>query len=278
MISGWLIDSNTLNGFMKRQSKGIHHKCEILYGLVEKQQVTSKSGFRSQRNIGIETKCWFGWLYFWETGLYWILRGPNYILGFPGGSDSKESACNVGDPGSIPGSGRSPGEGNGNPLQQSWLENPIDRDCLAGYSPWGCKESDTTEWLSLSITSQGSSARQGWGSCWWVLYCLIHGEGHWPLDEGHLSDPQERTTMYFWKATQNPVHPLVFGEKICSYRPKPHLKDGPVNSNRRCFCHWTGLKLEDGPQHLEMSQLCHLLSMEAWGCGFTYLSLFCHPS
>ena len=42
---------------MKRQSKGIHHKCEILYGLVEKQQVMSKSGFRSQRNIGIETKC-----------------------------------------------------------------------------------------------------------------------------------------------------------------------------------------------------------------------------
>ena len=46
-------------------------------------------------------------------------------LGFPGGSDSKESACDVGDLGSIPGSGRSPGEGNGNPLQYSCLENPI---------------------------------------------------------------------------------------------------------------------------------------------------------
>ena len=44
-------------------------------------------------------------------------------LGFPGGSDGKESACNTGDPGSIPGSGRSPGEGNGNPLQYSCLEN-----------------------------------------------------------------------------------------------------------------------------------------------------------
>ena len=44
----------------------------------------------------------------------------------PGGSDSKASACNVGDPGSIPGSGRSPGEGNGNPLQHSCLENPMD--------------------------------------------------------------------------------------------------------------------------------------------------------
>ena len=46
---------------------------------------------------------------------------------FPGGSDSKESACIAGDPGSIPGLGRSPGEGNGNPLQHSCLENPMDR-------------------------------------------------------------------------------------------------------------------------------------------------------
>ena len=45
---------------------------------------------------------------------------------FPGGSVGKESACNVGDPGSIPGSGISPGEGNGNPLQYSCLENPMD--------------------------------------------------------------------------------------------------------------------------------------------------------
>ena len=46
---------------------------------------------------------------------------------FPGGSDGKESACNAGDPGSIPGSGRSFGEGNGNPLQYSCLENSMDR-------------------------------------------------------------------------------------------------------------------------------------------------------
>ena len=51
----------------------------------------------------------------------------NNKLGFPGGSDGKESACNVGDPGLIPGSGRSPGEGNGNPLQYSCLENFMDR-------------------------------------------------------------------------------------------------------------------------------------------------------
>ena len=49
-------------------------------------------------------------------------------MGFPGGSDGTVSACNAGDPGSIPGLGRSPGEGStGNPLQHSWLENPMDR-------------------------------------------------------------------------------------------------------------------------------------------------------
>ena len=51
------------------------------------------------------------------------LRPPH----FPGGSDGKESSCNAGDPGSIPGSGRSPGEENGNPLQNSCLGNPLDR-------------------------------------------------------------------------------------------------------------------------------------------------------
>ena len=49
------------------------------------------------------------------------------LLGFPGGSDGEESACNEGDLGSIPGLGRPPGEGNGNPLQYSFLENPMDR-------------------------------------------------------------------------------------------------------------------------------------------------------
>ena len=48
-------------------------------------------------------------------------------MGFPGGSDGKTSAYNVGDPGSVPGLGRCPGEGNGSPLQYSCLENPMDR-------------------------------------------------------------------------------------------------------------------------------------------------------
>ena len=49
-------------------------------------------------------------------------------MGFPGGSDGKASACNAEDPGSIPGSGKIPGEGNGNPLQYPCLENPMDEE------------------------------------------------------------------------------------------------------------------------------------------------------
>ena len=70
------------------------------------------------------------------------------ITGFPGDSDGEESACNVGDLGSIPGSGRFPGEGNGYPLQYSCLGIHGQRS-LAGYSPWDHKESDTTEQLTV---------------------------------------------------------------------------------------------------------------------------------
>ena len=66
---------------------------------------------------------------------------------FPGGSEVKASACNVGDLGSIPGSVRSPGEGNGTPLQYSCLENPMDGGALEGTVHRGRKESDTTERL-----------------------------------------------------------------------------------------------------------------------------------
>ena len=55
------------------------------------------------------------------------------------------NSANAGDAGSIPGSGSSPGEGNGSPLQYSCLENSHGQRSLAGYSPWGRKESDTTE-------------------------------------------------------------------------------------------------------------------------------------
>ena len=71
--------------------------------------------------------------YYWQQFIYFTgsLRNIHYIMYitmFPGGSEVKASASNVGDPGLIPGSGRSPGEGNGNPLQYSCLENPMDRE------------------------------------------------------------------------------------------------------------------------------------------------------
>ena len=65
-------------------------------------------------------------------------RFPSSLPGEPG----KESACNAGDLGSVPGSGRSLGGGHGNPLQYSILENPHRQKSLAGYRPWGRKESD----------------------------------------------------------------------------------------------------------------------------------------
>ena len=72
-----------------------------------------------------------------------------YLMGFPGGSDGKESACNVGDLGLIPGLGRSPGGGYSNPLQYSCLENPHAPRSLVGYSPWAA-ESDMTDRLSTA--------------------------------------------------------------------------------------------------------------------------------
>ena len=76
-------------------------------------------------------------------------RGVLFV-GFPGGSDSKESACNAGDLGWIPRLGRSPAGGHGNPLKYSCLANPRGQRSLAGYSLWGRKESDTTEQLTTA--------------------------------------------------------------------------------------------------------------------------------
>ena len=66
-------------------------------------------------------------------------------MGFPVGSDDKESTCNAGDLGSIPQLGRSPGEGHGNPLQYSCLEKPMERGARQATSPQDHKELDTTE-------------------------------------------------------------------------------------------------------------------------------------
>ena len=97
----------------------------------------------------------------------WIDEYSSHLPAFPGGSEGKASACNAGDlPGSIPGSGRSLGEGKGNPLQYSCLESPMDREALVGYSPRGCKESDMTEQFHFptflpSCRGRGQGRRSG---------------------------------------------------------------------------------------------------------------------
>ena len=111
-----------------------------------------------------------------------ILRSSNkcvctYIYthtwSFPAGSESKESAGNAGDQSSISGSGGSPGGGNGNPLQYSCLGNLHGHRSLAGCSPRGCEELDTTERLThtdvhrgsalfVAVSASASHTRNGW--------------------------------------------------------------------------------------------------------------------
>ena len=74
-------------------------------------------------------------------------------LGFPGGPVVKNPPASAGDADSIPGSGRSPGVGNGNPLQYSCLGNPMDRGAWWATVPWGYKDSGTTERLSTHTQS-----------------------------------------------------------------------------------------------------------------------------
>ena len=111
--------------------------------------------------------------------------------GFLGGSDGKESACNAGDLGSISGLGRSAEGGHGNPLQYSCLENPHGQRRLAGYSPWGHKESDMTEQLTLSLLL--------FKACRKIIHCTSNNkilprmklsQGLMVLNTIHTSEPQ----------------------------------------------------------------------------------------
>ena len=137
------------------------------------------------------------------------------LRGFPGSLDSKESACNAGYLGSILGLGRSPGGGHGNLLQYSCLENPHGQRSLADYSPWGCKELNTTERLSTPITKKISKVlgvlcqepgtkiksifdckhiqSQAWiptlSSITWAKYCL------WPPGSWSINTPKKKKSV-----------------------------------------------------------------------------------
>ena len=108
------------------------------------------------RKQSICLQCMRPWFNSWVGKISWRRdRLPTpVILSFPGGSDNKESAFSAGDLGSVPGLGRSPAGGNGNPLQDSCLESPYGQRILAGYSPGGLQELDVTEWLSTVISNE----------------------------------------------------------------------------------------------------------------------------
>ena len=82
-----------------------------------------------------------------QNSKHWAASSALRVKWGSGGSDGKASTCDAGDLGLIPGSGRSPGEGNGNPLQYSGLETSPGWRNLVGYSRWDCKELDTIEQL-----------------------------------------------------------------------------------------------------------------------------------
>ena len=103
--------------------------------------------------------CWaavYGVTQSW-TRLTRLSSRSSLYRGFPGGSDGKESACNAGDLGSIPGSGRPPEEGHGNPLQYSYLQNPMDRGAwlatVHGVTKRQTQLSDFTFFLSFFLST-----------------------------------------------------------------------------------------------------------------------------
>ena len=126
----------------------------------------------------------------------------------------KKSACNVGDLGSIPGLGRYPGGGHGNPLQYSCLENPHGQGCLVGYGPWGWEELDMTEWLSAHTSeihsflewTTGSKCQFGQLKCYIPLVVFFANQELWFLKwKGKKNILKKRQLCVKKKCTWNPV-------------------------------------------------------------------------
>ena len=129
-----------------------------------------------------------------------------WVLGFPGGSEVKASAWNAGDPGLIPGLGRSPGEGNGSPLQYSWKSHGW--RSLVGYSPWGGKESDTAEQLHFDFRGNifwRNDSRVSW---WGLFFFKTFANQQTPL----IPAISKRKTT-FYSATENTRVLETTGEK-----------------------------------------------------------------
>ena len=110
-------------------------------------------------SIEWQQQCIYGLCFCWETNKVksWLRNTLNCALS--GGSNDKVSARNARDPGSIPGLGRSPGEGKWQSTPALFPGKSHGQRILIGYSPWGCKESNTTEWLHFHFSlNQGHNS------------------------------------------------------------------------------------------------------------------------
>ena len=135
-----------------------------------------------------------------------------FSQGFPGGSDGKESACNAGDLRLIPGLGRSPGGGHGNPLQYSCLKNPHGQRSLAGQGPWGHRVGHNAVTKHNAATARGAGkwdVRDGgvpsgshtlWGE---PCVCLVISDVWVPLGGPLCSEPRlglvDNSVWTLWK-------------------------------------------------------------------------------
>ena len=107
---------------------------------MKKHIITTYDFYSFRCNIFASGVNYMGGAGLMSVGKVFVLNSFVCLMGFPGGSNGKESTCNVGDLDLIPGLGRSPAGGQGNPLQYSCLENSTDRGAWQG-----CEELDTTE-------------------------------------------------------------------------------------------------------------------------------------
>ena len=118
-----------------------------------------------------------------ELRIKYIIVSMGKIVGFPHSSVGRESACNAGDLGSIPGLGWSPGEGNGNPLQYSFLKNPVDRRAwrapVHGVARIGHNlgtKPPPPPWVKYVCETDNKSLNFVYWSCICLLYIIIDAE------------------------------------------------------------------------------------------------------
>ena len=164
-----------------------------------------------QRSILSASEVYFVTIY---RTIYWS------SLDFPGGSDSKASVYNAGDPGLIPGLGRSPWEGNGNPLQDCCLENPMDRGAWSARVH-GVEKSRTqlSDFTSLHWTTGGEGddrGRDGWmaSPTWWTWVWATSGSWWWRRKPGVLQSMGSQRVGHDWETELNGGTWIEFMSKL----------------------------------------------------------------